>query len=214
MSARQQQRDVKRIIDDGVYQTRQILRKADKDSVLALDKANRESAKPIIDYAKQITPDSTLSQWSKYGWARRGVKEQFTTGRGANKTTGLRGALDWDTSEIHKGYKFKAGKKSNFTGVRTLLRFTNESPAGSVFEIAGRGKAQGKTPQGKAFVAALNRKFPRKSRLMWRAVDVVGTDLLREKIIDNYNKLIDEYNAKLSVRSYAGGKAYLRRIGG
>jgi hypothetical protein len=190
---------VNAIIDDGVYQTRQILRKADKASVLALDKANREAAKPTIDYAKKITPDVPLSQWAKYGWSRRGSGQ---------------GELDWDKTAIFEGYKFLAGKKSKATGVRTILRFVNKSAAGSIFEVAGRGKSQGKTPQGKAFVQSLNRAFPRRSRLLWQAVDDFGNDELRAKIIDNYNKLIDEYNAKLSVRSYAGGKAYLRRIGG
>lgn len=195
-----QQRQAKAIVDRGVYQTRQILRKADADAVRALDKANREAAKPTIDYAKTITPEVSLSQWSKYGWSRRG--------------SGL-GELNWDKSKIMRGYKFLAGKKSSFTGVRTLLRFANTSAAGSVFEISGRGKAKGRSPQGRTFVNNLNRKFPNPSRLLWKAVDEVGNEELRDRIIQNYNELIDKYNAEITAWSYVSSSKVktLTRIG-
>jgi hypothetical protein len=190
-----QQRQAKAIMDQGIYQTRQILRKADRDAVNALDKANREAAKPTIEKAKDITPDVALSQWSKYGWSRRG--------------SGL-GELNWDKSKIMRGYKFLAGKKSNFTGVRTLLRFANTSAAGGMFEIAGRGKSQGTSPQGKAMVRTLNRKFPNPSRLLWKAVDEVGNEELRERIIQNYNDLIDKYNAQIDAYSYVSSSKVRR----
>lgn len=216
MSLNRQQRLTKAVVDDGVYQTRQLLRKADRKSVDALDKANREAAKPIIDYAKKITPEAPLSQWAKYGWSRRGEKVEVNRGTKKNPNIGLEGALDWNRNDIWKGYKFKAGKKSNFTGVRTLLRFTNESPAGSIFEVAGRGKMKGKTPQGKAFVRNLMRNFPRTSRLVWQAVDDMGADELREKIIENYNELIDEFNRGVDKIGYLTSSKIkmARRIGG
>jgi hypothetical protein len=142
-----------------------------------------------------------LSQWAKYGWSRRGSGQ---------------GELNWDKKKIFDGYKFKAGKKSNFTGVRTLLRFTNESPAGSIFEVAGRGKSTGKTPQGQAFVKNLLNQFPRTSRLVWQAMDDIGADELREKIIENYNDLIDEFNRGVSKIGYLTSSKIkmARRIGG
>ena len=174
------------VIEDAA-KIRRILQASAKDILLALDRANREAAKPILQKSKDFVPNETLSQWMKYGWSRRGDGQN---------------ALAWDKTEIEKGMLFRAGTKSKYSDYRALLQFKNTSGTGAIFEMAGRGKFQGKTPQGKAFVRNLDKKFPRKSRLIWRAADEVGLQILRQKIIDNYEVARKELQARID----RGGK--------
>jgi hypothetical protein len=171
------------ILEDAA-RVRRALKELDPALLRALDKANREAAKPIINEAISLTPTDTLTNWSKAGakWKRKGE-----TGRGS---------LYYDKSEVIKGYKFRAGKKSSFSNYRALLLFKNMDPAGAIFEQVGR-KSQGKTPQGRAFVRNLNQKFPRTSRLMWRAVDEAGIDILQNKIAQNYENVRKEIQARI-----------------
>jgi hypothetical protein len=68
----------------------------------------------------------------------------------------------------------------------------NKSRAGAIFEIAGRVKGDGKTPQGTAFKRILNEKFGDASRVVWRIVD---RDRL--KIQANIVKALDEAKTEL-----------------
>lgn len=156
---------------------RRLLKEHAPKALSALDRANREAAKPIINYAKSITPSQApLSNWGRLGG---------------------KGRIGWETGKVQAGYKFKAGKKSSFSDYRALLRFRNESPAGAIFEIAGRGKSRGTSPQGVAFIKNIEAKFPQTSRLIWRAHDDVGADELIKAIKDNYGKAINELNENL-----------------
>jgi hypothetical protein len=163
---------------------RRALKELDPAILRALDKANREAAKPIINDAIALTPETTLSNWSGRNskWKRSGEKG--------------RGTLYYDKADVVKGYKFRAGKKSSFSDYRALLLFKNMDPAGAIFEQVGR-KSKGKTPQGRAFVRNLNQRFPRTSRLMWRAVDEGGLDTLQGKIAQNYEAARREVQAKI-----------------
>lgn len=164
---------------------RRALKELDPKLLRALDKANREAAKPIINEAAKLTPQNTLSNWSGpfAKWKRRG------------EGTG-RGDLIWDRNDVIKGYKFKAGKKSSFNDYRALLQFRNENSAGAIFEQVGR-KSKGKTPQGQAFIRNLMAKFPRTSRLMWRAVDENGLDILQQEIAKNYEAVRKQVQGKI-----------------
>jgi hypothetical protein len=154
---------------------RRLLKEHAPKALNALDKANREAAVPIINYAKSITPSGDLPL---SGWA------------------GGTGRLKWRTADVQKGFKFRAGKKSSFSDYRALLQFRSLDPAGSIFEIAGR-KSDGTTPQGKAMIKNLNERYPRTSRLLWQAHDEKGETELIKAITDNYGKAVDELNSNL-----------------
>lgn len=164
---------------------RRQLQLLDKTLVREMDKANREAAKPIIERAKEFVPEVPLSNWKKYQWRRRGEGEN---------------ALQWDANTVKKGFKLRAGKKSSYTNKKALLQFRSLSGQGTIFEIAGRGKSQGYTPQGKAMVRNLLRKFPHTSRALWRSVDEIGLTELQKAIIKNYNQAIDKAN--IQIRDY------------
>lgn len=175
------------IIDDAA-RVRRALKELDPALLRALDKANREAAKPIINEAIALTPTDTLSNWSGSAskWKRKGESG--------------RGTLYYNKADVIKGYKFRAGKKSSFSDYRALLLFKNMDPAGAIFEQVGR-KSKGKTPQGRAFVNNLLQRFPRTSRLMWRAVDETGVDILQDKIAKNYEDVRKVVQARIG-RSY------------
>ena len=174
MASQYQQAKARATTIEDAARVRRVLRDMDREILKELDKANREAAKPIIREAIQLTPEAPLSNWGPNGkWKRRG------------EGTG-RGDLYWNKKDVTKGYKFLAGKKSSFSEYRALLLFRNSDPAGAIFEQVGRN-GTGKTPQGKAFVRNLLNKYPRTSRLLWRAVDETGLDILQQKIIQNYD---------------------------
>ncbi len=174
----------KATVMEDAARVRRALKELDPAILRALDKANREAAKPIINEAIALTPDTPLKNWAAPNskWKRKGESG--------------RGSLYYDKSDVVKGFKFRAGKKSSFSDYRALLLFKNMDPAGAIFEQVGR-KSKGKTPQGKAFVRLLNEAYPRTSRLLWRAVDEKGLDILQADIAKNYEIARREVQAKI-----------------
>jgi hypothetical protein len=99
----------------------------------------------------------------------------------------------WDTSEIIAGIvSSRATGKVRGDYTTSAGALLNKSRAGAIFEIAGRVKGDGKTPQGTAFKRILNEKFGAASRVVWRIVD---RDRL--KIQANIVKALDEAKTEL-----------------
>jgi hypothetical protein len=163
------------VIQDAARVRRQ-LRAFAPEVLRALDKANRKSAQPILNDAKGFVPDVP---YPLYGWVHRG-------------RTG------WDATTIRKGFKFRAGKKSSRSDYRALLEFANTSVNGAIFEQTGKNSRGRKRPD---FVTKLNNAYPRKSRLIWRAVDEGGLDDLRNEIAKNYEVARQQLQLKLDSRS-------------
>jgi hypothetical protein len=154
---------------------RRLLKQFAPEMLRAMDKANREAAKPILNDAKAfVPPEAPLTNWGK------------STGK-----------LRWNDAEIKKGMVFRAGKKSSSKEYRALLQFKNQSRSGAIFEILGRRTPNPKTPQGKYFVDTIQRKYPRKSRLIWRAVDETGIDTLLADIVQNYETARSQLNNRI-----------------
>jgi hypothetical protein len=148
------------------------MRQAAPDLLREIDKANREAAKPILAYAKSIVPNQApISGWEH-------------TGR-----TG------WNSAKVAKGMVMRAGKKSSFSSYRSLLEFRQTDTAGAIFEVLGR-RSRPETEKGRRFLDVINKRFPRTSRLLWRAVDEIGLDRLQAEIKENYRT----YEAQLNVR--------------
>lgn len=154
-------------------QVRRILRQVDPTLLKEVDKANREAAKPILAYAKSLVP----SRAPISGWQHNG-------------RTG------WDSVKVAKGMVMRAGKRSSFSDYRSLLEFRQNNTAGAIFEVLGRRKTP-RTEQGRRFLDVIQNRYPRTSRLLWRAVDDMGLERLQDEIRKNYERAYVSINRKL-----------------
>jgi len=157
---------------DNAASVRRQLREAAPDLLKEIDKANREAAKPILAIARAYV-DTVPGPL--YGWLHNG-------------RTG------WNANDVRKGMKFKAGRKVRGSEYRALLLFQQENTAGAIFEVTGR-KSKGRNRPD--FVTKLNNAYPRRSRLLWRAVDEQGIDIIQNEIIENYRSFEVKLNARL-----------------
>jgi hypothetical protein len=158
---------------DNAASVRRLMRDAAPDLLKEIDKANREAAKPILAYAKSIVPNRAPIS----GWAHAG-------------RTG------WDSGKVAKGMVLRAGKRSSFSDYRSLLEFRQTNAAGAIFEVLGR-RGQPKTEKGRRFLDVINKRYPRVSRLLWRAVDDMGLNRLQNEIVQNYRSFEAKLNARL-----------------
>lgn len=116
----------------------------------------------------------------------------------AENPTGQRngGWPAYQGSEVKRGIRVKQGRKRKRGSLYSNLKIiVNLDAAGNIFELAGR-KSSGKTPTGRAMIAALNRKYGRASRVVWRAVDA-GRDPVTREIADVYERYEKLLNARL-----------------
>lgn len=154
-------------------EVRRILRQVDPTLIREVDKANRQAAKPILAYAKNLVPSrAPISGWEHSG------------------RTG------WNSQAVQKGMVFRAGTRSRSSQYRSLLEFRQNNTAGAIFEVLGRRK-QPRTAQGRRFLDVVQRRYPRTSRLLWRAVDEMGLERLQHEIKANYERAYDSLNRKL-----------------
>lgn len=119
----------------------------------AMDKRIKAALEPIVVEARSNVPDVALSGWGNSG---DGVWES---------------RLGWDAGQVRKGIKVRKGGGTTAAarrmGARTAYRIVNQSPAGAVFELAGR-RSSGR------FQSALNQQHGIASRLIWDAWDRHG----------------------------------------
>ena len=115
----------------GGVELRKALRQFTPDLAKETQKELGSILKPITQKARGFIPSqSPISGWSKQGgggWSR----------------------IEWNTGQAKRGIGYKATpSKPNRSGFRSLARIVNASPAGSIYETAGRLNPQGR-PQAK-----------------------------------------------------------------
>lgn len=138
---------------EGVRETLRELGKVDKSLRRAVGKQIRSAAAPLQAGARSKLPDSPLSNWTtgRYaydaGAARSGVIIKLGGGRGPSGGGGVIGSAS----------------------VIPLVTMQQKNAGGAVYDMAGR-RSSGKSPQGRAFIAGLNRSG-QASRSMWPAAE-------------------------------------------
>ena len=142
---------------DNVRETRRAMQQFAPEVKKALDKANREAGKPLLALAKNNVPDTPLSGWR-------------------------RGRLAFDQRTVQAGIKIKAGKRSRRSPYSAVTQLRNETPAGSIFELAGT-----KTKSSN-FVDNLNARFPLGSvtRVIWKAIKDYPVRKYQDQVLENY----------------------------
>lgn len=142
----------------------------------ALDKANRATASPLLNLAKSNFPDSPMSNWGRWIDAR---------GRD----------LSYNVATVRKGIKVKAGRRSRKSPWSAVTQLVNESPAGAIFEMAGR-----KT-NNTQFVENLQSIFFVRgdglSRGIWKAIKEYPIRKYQEEVIKNYEDALEQVQRKL-----------------
>jgi len=157
----------------GVEPTLKAMRKFDKDLTKEMNKDIKAVMLGIRDKARNDVPigfPTYLSGWEKRGKVQK--QEVFnTSGR-------VRKFPLFDTAEVTNGIVYRQGKSlQNKQGYRAQYYVRNNSPAGAIYETAGRvqpGK-QGRSnnPQaGQLFIGAMGSlygKGPDRGRLIFKA---------------------------------------------
>lgn len=166
---------------EDILKFRRELVKFDPAVKKALDKANRESAAPLLGYAKSLVPsaaEAPMSGWAKWNWNRIGT---------------------YSAADIQKGLKVKQRGKSRGSSFFSILQLRNESAAGAIYELAGRKNAP-VGARGIQFIKNLQRWKPVQvkgvSRLIWPAAIEYGDDFQRA-VIKNYEIAKKAFEAKV-----------------
>ena len=132
------------------------LKNADPDIRKEMDKTIRGFINPIAQVAKGLVPREPLSGWAK----REGSSSKWGS------------TLAWDATAVKRGIAVRQGKRRPkgvpATSSVTAWGIYNRSPAGSIYELAGKASS-GNTPAGRNFVQVLTERGHRPSRLIWRA---------------------------------------------
>ena len=156
---------------DNVKETRRAMTKFAPEVKKALDKANREAGKPMLNLAKGQFVDQPMTNW----------------GRWIAKKDGRN--LSWSQAEAQRGIKIKQrgrAKRSPYSGV---LQIRNESAVGAIFEMAGR-RNKPSTPQGAQFIRNLQYivTVPIKglSRGIWKAIVEYPSSKYTDQVLENY----------------------------
>lgn len=130
-------------------------------------KQMRDAVGPLQSLARSKLADQPLSGW-KYG------------------------RYAYDHSSASAGVKVRVGGAASARrSVWPLVTMTQTNAGGAVFDIAGR-RSQGNSPQGRAFIAGLNR-YGQASRSMWAAAEE-GIEDVRENVL----KAIDEASRQVN----------------
>ena len=156
---------------DNVKETRRLMTKFAPEVKKALDKANREAGKPMLNLAKGKFVDQPMTNW----------------GRWIAKKDGRN--LGWSQAEAIKGIKIKQRGRARRSPYSGVLQIRNESAVGAIFEMAGR-RNQPSTPQGAQFIENLQNivSVPLKglSRGIWKAIIDYPSSKYTDKVLENY----------------------------
>ena len=182
----------------GVESTLKAMRKFDRDLTKEMNKDIKAVMLGIRDKARADVPIGFPTYL--FGWEKRGkVQSQAvfnTSGR-------VRKFPLFDTAEVTTGIVYRQGKsRQNKQGYRAQYYVRNNSPAGAIYETAGRVQPgqQGRSnnPQaGQLFIGAMGSlygKGPERGRLIFKAweQDQGKATLAVAKAID---KAINTFNA-------------------
>ena len=168
----------------GYNEFKKILKEVDPDLRKEMDREIRSFITPVSTLAKSLVPQTVMRNWRKptrassSRWAERG----------------------WDQAEVVKGIRVRqGGKRSKGAATSSAWKIQNTSPAGAIYETAGRRSA-GEGIAGQAFVAAITLRGGRASRLIWRAWDDSGGDkAITRDVVDTINKYENELQRRLNL---------------
>ena len=157
------------IVITGLHETLAGLKKFDKDNLAKFNKVINKELRQAKQAAQALAIDYAVSDGAPLsnmkgkpaliGPLRKNQKRPFPT---------------WNTTEVVQGIKTskaqgKVRKGDYTTSAGALL---NDSAAGRIFELAGRGKRRVSTdPRSIAFKKNLHDRFGETSRLIYRIVD-------------------------------------------
>ncbi len=145
----------------GVKQTLKALKDIDPALRRAAIKEMKTAVQPMVNEVRSKMPNKPLDNW------------------------GEGGRLGWDVNQVRKSVKVKFGGRKVRGGSGNqypLLRLVIQSPAGAVFDIAGR-RSNGRSPQGTAFINALTADWGRASRTAWPTAEKHIQDVQRGVLI-------------------------------
>jgi len=160
------------------------LKDADPEIRKEMDKTIRGFINPIAQVAKGYIHESPLSGWSKRD----------------NSTSKWGSRLAWDSTAVKRGIAVRQGKRRPknvpATASVTAWGIYNRSPAGMIYELAGK-RSSGSTPAGRTFVQVLTERGHRPSRLIWRAFTEHGGGAA---ITRDVARTIEKYESQLGHR--------------
>jgi len=138
----------------GLDQALDTLKKIDPELYKAAQKRIKNDVKPMITEARKGVPQQTpLSRWKEAS--------------GAGERSGSARLPAWTGKPQNRINASVRRRKIRGTGgKRTLMKMQQNSPAGAVFDIAGR-----KNPNGSQFNINLRAKYGNASRSMWPAAE-------------------------------------------
>ena len=157
---------------DGVDEVLKALKAVDPELRKELPKEIKAYLNPIVDEMRSTIPgDRPLSGWKE-------------TGR-----------IGWRSSTVRSSIrsKFRASRKRGAKSREfSLASISQSSPAGAIFDMAGR-KSSGNTPQGRAMIAALNTRHGGASRTLWPTLE-----RNRNRLEDGIRAILERYADKVN----------------
>lgn len=172
--------DVKEVV--GLKEALKTINKLDKQVRRQLTKDFEQAASPMLDAIRQSVPTepplSGFATKSRLAWRR-------------NEARSIRVKLDTRRARYSNE---KTGQQYSTVGV---VKIRTTTPGVAVFDIAGKASS-GKTQQGTALIANLQRRFGSPSRAMWpnaeRKWQEVEANLepVLQKVQDEMTRLLKE----------------------
>ena len=168
------------VVLNGYNDFKKKLKLADADLRKAMDKEIRSFITPVSSLAKTYVPSVAMRNWKSGGkgeWSDR---------------------LGWDQSTVVKNIVVRqGGSRSRGSATSAAWRIQNKSPAGAVYELAGR-RSSGNGIAGRTFINAITLRGGRPSRLIWRAWDAKGGEqAITRAIVETIHKFENELQSKL-----------------
>ena len=150
---------------ENAREVKRALGKLAPEAKKALDKANRAVATPLANFAKGFYVDSPMSNWGKW-----------TDARGRD--------LSYNAAEVRKGVKIRAGSKSKKSPWSALTQLQNTTPAGAIYEMAGRASNDSQFVQNMQNVKTV--AIRGLSRGIWSAIKGYPISKYQTAVIENY----------------------------
>lgn len=176
--------DTSRVIVTGVHETIASLKKFDQDALKRFNKVINDELRTAKVAAQGLIPESPMRNWRTVP-AKKG------------RTRGGAGWPAWDAGAVKAGIKTTRAqgkvRKDYTTNAGALI---NKTPAGVIFEVAGRSKGKStlsdKGGSGEQFKRNLGNKYGAASRVVWRIVDRDAN-----KIRANFIKALEQAKSDL-----------------
>ena len=185
----------KGVIVTGVAETIAGLKEFDKKALSKFRKVINTELRQAENDSKQIAVEASVHGGGApmSGWKTTPAKNPRR--RKGNKDD--KGFPAWNVSEVVEGIKSSKAKgkvRGDYTTSAGAL--LNESPAGAIFEMAGRKAGKSSLTEdggsGEQFKRTLSNRYQKAGRMIWRIVD---RD--KPKIEKNFVKALEEAKADL-----------------